>query len=68
VAAQVARIELANIDAANSDGPALDIVKPQQQTDERGLAGAGVTDRRDGLAGGATRPRTRRWRGPPERA
>src|SRR6202035_598351 len=40
-----------DVDAVDSDRAFLDIVKPQQQRDERGLAGAGVADDGYGFAG-----------------
>src|SRR6266542_3781543 len=45
-----AEIPLADVDAVDRDPPALDIVKAQQQVDERGLPGSGCADNADALA------------------
>ena len=51
MAPQIVEVELANVDAADADRSALDVVEAQQQTRQRGLAGAGVADDGDGFAG-----------------
>ena len=43
--------ELADIDAADFDGAALDVVEAQKEVGERGLAGAGVADDGHGFPG-----------------
>ena len=48
--AQVVEVQLANIDAVDRDAAALDVVEPQQQVDQRRLAGAGRADDPDPLA------------------
>ena len=50
IAAQIVEIEIADVDAADADGSALDVVEAQQQAGERGLARAGVAHHGDGLA------------------
>ena len=50
MAAQLQRVEIAHVDAADPDAAPLHVVEAQQQADERGLAGAGVAHHGDGLA------------------
>src|SRR6516164_2688266 len=49
--AQLAQIQLPDVDAVNRDAPSLDVVEPQQQVDESGLSRAGRPDDPDALAG-----------------
>ena len=51
LAAQVLDVQFADVDAVEKDLPALDVVEAQQELDGGGLAGAGVADDGDGLAG-----------------
>ncbi len=51
-AAQVLDIDFADVDAVEEDLSALDVVEAEEQRDQSGLAGAGVADDGDGLAGG----------------
>ena len=44
-------IELANVDAADADAAALNLIEAQQQAGKGGLACAGVSHHGDGLAG-----------------
>src|SRR5262245_10826843 len=50
-AAHVAGIHLSDVDAVDRDASAADVVEPEQQVDERRLAGAGRTDDPDALPG-----------------
>ena len=50
-AAQIVEIHVADVDAVDADRALLHVVEAQQQRDDRGLAGAGVADDGDGLAG-----------------
>ena len=50
VAAQLFQMEIADVDAADADAAALDVVKTQQQAGDRGFARAGVAYDRDGFA------------------
>src|SRR5450755_4307799 len=45
-------MEVVDVDAANSNGSALNVVEAEQQVCQGGLAGSGVSDHGDGLAGG----------------
>src|SRR5450755_2915895 len=45
-------MEVADVDAANSNGSALHVVEAEEQVGQGGLAGSGVSDHGDGLAGG----------------
>ena len=49
--AQLQRIDVADIHAADANAALLNVVEAQQQADERGLAGAGVAHHGDRLAG-----------------
>ena len=51
MAAQVGRVEFADVDAAHADRPALHIVEAQQGADQGSLARAGVAHNSEGLAG-----------------
>src|ERR1700720_1774180 len=51
-ATQVLDIDFADVDAVEKDLATLHVVETQEQGDQRGLAGAGVTDDGDGLAWG----------------
>ena len=50
-AAQRVRVELADVDAVDQDPPALRVVEAGDQLRQRRLAGAGLADQRDRLAG-----------------
>src|ERR1700686_3561171 len=50
-AAQVLEIDFADVDAIEKNLSTLDIVKPEQKRDQRGLAGAGMADDGQRLAG-----------------
>ena len=45
------RVMVAGVDAVDRDPPAVELVEPHQQVDERRLAGPGRTDDGDGHAG-----------------
>ena len=51
LAAQVVQIYFANVDAVEQNLAALNVVEAQQQLNDRGLAGAGVADDGERLAG-----------------
>src|SRR6185312_8517093 len=50
-AAQIAQVHLPEIDSIQTNASALDVIKTQQQGDDRSLAGAGVADDSDGFSG-----------------
>ena len=50
-AAQIGEVHLFHVDAVDSDRAFLHIVEAQQQGNDRGLAGTGVADNGDRLAG-----------------
>ena len=45
------RVIVGDVDAVERDPAAVELVEPHEQVDQRGLAGAGRADDRDGLAG-----------------
>ena len=49
--AQLVERQLADVDAVDGDAAAVDVVEPQQQVDDRRLAGAGRPDDADALSG-----------------
>src|SRR6266852_8197215 len=51
LAAQVLEIDFADVDAVEQDLAALNVVEAEKERDERGLAGAGVADDGESLAG-----------------
>src|SRR6266404_2439308 len=50
-AAQVLEIDFADVDAVEQDLAALNVIEAKKERDQRGLAGAGVADDGEGLAG-----------------
>src|SRR6267378_2679591 len=52
LAAEILQVDQANVFAVEKNLSALNVVKAEQEGDERGFPGAGMTDDGEGLAGG----------------
>jgi len=49
-AAQLRHVQLTDVDAVDEDAAAIHVIEPQEQVDDRGLAGSGRADDPDALA------------------